>query len=269
MPPLPRKAKLARVRQIVPALARAHPDARLALDFRTPLELLVALILAAQFRDDRVNEVTPRLFARFPTARDYVEAGAAGLEPYLGEINFYRKKSRAIEACARVLVERFHGEVPRDLEQLLSLPWVGRKTANILRGNAFGEPAIGVDRHVMRLSQRIGLSAESDPDRIEDDLTAIVPEADRVRFCHLLQFHGRRVCLARKPLCDACVIRRWCDYGLAALGSKPTPKKKRDAAAKPVRRSRPGATARHRGTAATPRGGAPSRPSAGKSRGRR
>jgi len=206
-------APRARARSIVGALARVYPDARLELDFHTPLELLVALILAAQFRDERVNQITPALFARFRTARDYAEAKTAELESYLREVNFNRKKTKAVQACARALVENFGGEVPRELDRLLTLPWVGRKTANILLGNAFGEPAIGVDRHVMRVSQRIGLTREHDPDRIESDLVAVVPRADQVRFCHLLQLHGRRVCLARAPRCDACVIRRWCDFG--------------------------------------------------------
>ena len=118
-----------------------------------------------------------------------------------------------MQRCAGELVARFGGEVPRRLDDLLTLPYVGRKTANVLRGNAFGDPAIGVDRHVARLAQRIGLSREEDPDRVEDDLMAVVGPSQRVRFCHLLQWHGRRVCLARKPLCEVCVIQPLCDFG--------------------------------------------------------
>ena len=206
----------ARARRIVRDLARAHPDARFELDFSTPLELLIALILAAQFRDDRVNAVTPALFARYRTARDYAEADPAELERQLREINFYRQKTRAVLRCTTEIVARFGGEVPRRLDDLLTLPYVGRKTANVLRGNAFGERAIGVDRHVARLAQRIGLTTEEDPDRIEEDLCAVVRPADRVRFCHLLQWHGRRVCLARKPLCEVCVIQPLCDFGRTA-----------------------------------------------------
>jgi endonuclease-3 len=228
-----------RARSIIRALARTYPDARLELDFATPLELLVALILAAQFRDDRVNQITPPLFARFRTARDYAEAEAGELESYLREVNFNRKKTKAVQACARALVENFGGEVPRSLDDLLTLPWVGRKTANILRGNAFGEPAIGVDRHVMRVSQRIGLTREQDPDRIERDLVAVVPAADQVRFCHLLQLHGRRVCLARAPRCDACVIRRWCDFGSKAAASPRSVPRRATAQARGKRRASP------------------------------
>lgn len=206
----------ARVRRIVRDLGRTHPDARFELDFTSPLELLIALILAAQFRDDRVNAVTPALFARYRTARDYAEADPAELEGALRAINFYRQKTKAVQRCTAEIVARFAGEVPRRLADLLTLPFVGRKTANVLRGNAFGDPAIGVDRHVARLAQRIGLTREEDPDRVEDDLMAVVGPAQRVRFCHLLQWHGRRVCLARKPLCEVCVIQPLCDFGRKA-----------------------------------------------------
>src|SRR5215470_8474565 len=155
-----------RARNAVRLLARTYPDARLALDFTTPLELLIALILAAQFRDDRVNAITPALFARFRSAREYAEADPEELEGLLRAVNFYRQKTRAVLACTRALVDRFGGEVPRELDDLVGLPHVGRKTANILRGNAFGVAAIGVDRHVLRLSQRLGLSKENDPDRV-------------------------------------------------------------------------------------------------------
>lgn len=223
------------MRRIVKDLAAAHPDARFELDFSTPLELLIALILAAQFRDERVNAVTPALFARYRTARDYASADPAALEQDLREINFYRQKTRAVQRCAAELVARFGGEVPRRLDDLLTLPFVGRKTANVLRGNAFGDAAIGVDRHVARLAQRIGLSREEDPDRIEQDLTAVVPPALQVRFCHLLQWHGRRVCLARTPRCEVCVIQPRCDFGRkAADAAAGTPAK----TAKPPRSAR-------------------------------
>jgi endonuclease-3 len=220
-----------RVRQIVAKLARTYPKAKLELDFETPLELLVALILAAQFRDDRVNEITPALFARFKTARDYATARENELQSYLREVNFFRKKTRGVQACARALVEHFDGEVPRDLAALITLPWVGRKTANILRGNAFGEPAIGVDRHVQRVSGRIGLSHAEDPDRVEADLCAVTPKRDWVRLCHLFQLHGRRVCVARAPRCDECVIRELCDFGRSGA-SVATPGGKRGTTAR-------------------------------------
>jgi endonuclease-3 len=210
-----------RTRKIVQQLGRAHPDARFELGFDTPLELLVALILAAQFRDDRVNAITPPLFARYRTARAWAEAAPAELEQQLRAVNFFRQKTKAVQRCCAEIVARFGGEVPRSLDDLLTLPHVGRKTANVLRANAWGEPAIGVDRHVARLAQRIGLTRMDDPDEVEADLMEIVRPADRVRFCHLLQWHGRRVCLARAPLCAVCAIQPLCDFGRSAKAAAP------------------------------------------------
>jgi len=217
----------ARVRRIVKDLGQAHPDAKFELDFTTPLELLVALILAAQFRDERVNAITPKLFARYRTAHDYASADPAQLEQDLREVNFFRTKTRAVQRCTAEIVARFGGEVPRRLEDLLTLPFVGRKTANVLRGNAYGDAAIGVDRHVARLAQRIGLTREEDPDRVEHDLAAVIPPAQQVRFCHLLQWHGRRVCLARTPRCEVCVIQPLCDFGRKATAAKVTSARER------------------------------------------
>lgn len=200
------KAKQARLEKIIPALKRAHPDAKLALNFSNPLELLVALILAAQARDELVNAVTARLFEKYRTAKDWTTLK----EQDVSKINFYRQKTRSIQGACRALVEKFGGAVPGNLDDLLTLPGVGRKTANIILGNAFGVPAIGVDTHVMRLSQRLGLTRADKPDDIEADLVKIVPKKDWVRFCHLLQFHGRRVCTARNPDCPACSINALC-----------------------------------------------------------
>lgn len=211
-----RKNDGARASAIVRELGAAHPDARFELDFESPLELLVALILAAQFRDDRVNQITPALFARYRTARAWAEADPAELEQQLRAVNFYRQKTKAVQRCCAELVSRFGGKVPESLDDLLTLPHVGRKTANVLRANAFGAPAIGVDRHVARLSQRIGFTRETDPDEIEVDLMKVVLPNERVRFCHLLQWHGRRVCLARDPQCAVCVIQPLCDFGLGS-----------------------------------------------------
>ncbi len=191
---------------------KVHPDAELALDFKNPLELLIALILAAQARDDLVNQVTDELFEKYRGAADYAEAPLPDLERAIGKINFYRNKARSIQNCCRELVARFGGQVPDKLEDLVSLPGVGRKTANIVLGNAFGRQTIGVDTHVMRLSQRLGLTKQTNPDKIEADLMTIVPEKQRVRFCHLMQFHGRRVCLAKKPKCPACTIETLCPF---------------------------------------------------------
>jgi endonuclease-3 len=207
-----RRADAARVKRIISKLKREHPDAKLALDFSTPLELLVALVLAAQCTDEKVNQVTPMLFKRYRTAADYAAESQEALEEIVRPTGFYRQKSKSIRACCQQMVDRFGGEVPKDLDDLLSLPGVGRKTANILRGNAFGIPGIGVDTHVSRLSQRLGLTRQHDPDKIEADLVQIVPPKDQVRFCHLLQFHGRRICLARKPKCPKCVIASICPY---------------------------------------------------------
>lgn len=212
---MPRKSSARRaapIGKVIAALGAAHPDATLALDYASPLELLVALILAAQCTDAKVNEVTPALFARFRSAPDFAAVGQEELERWIRPTGFYRQKAKAIRACCQQLVERFDGTVPSDRDALLTLPGVGRKTANILLGNAFGVPAIGVDTHVARVSQRLGLTAESDPDKIETDLTARVPRRDQIRFCHLLQFHGRRICQARKPRCAECVLLKLCPY---------------------------------------------------------
>ena len=200
------------VKKLVARLEKVHPDAKLDIDFTNPLELLIALILAAQARDDLVNKVTVDLFKANPSAADYANTPPAKLESQIGKINFYRNKAKAIHNCCQQLVERFNGKVPDNLEDLVSLPGVGRKTANIVLGNSFGQQTIGVDTHVMRLSQRLGLSKKTDPDKIEADLTAIVPAKQRVRFCHLMQYHGRRVCLAKKPKCPECTVRDICPF---------------------------------------------------------
>lgn len=213
------------IAEIIAALEREYPDAALALAFSTPLELLVALILAAQCTDAKVNEVTPELFRRFPSARDFAAAPQEELEKWVRPTGFFRQKARAIRACCHALVERFGGEVPRNREALVALPGVGRKTANILLGNAFGVPAIGVDTHVGRLAQRLGLSPNTDPDKIEADLTALVPAERQVRFCHLLQFHGRRACTARKPACSTCALRDLCPYPAKTPAAAPPAKR--------------------------------------------
>src|SRR5262249_44655220 len=170
-----------RVKSIIKALKKEYPNARLALDFNSPLELLIALILAAQCTDERVNRVTPMLFRKYRTAKDWANADRAVLEQEIHPTGFFRQKAASIQRCTAELVERFKGEVPRKLDDLLSLPGVGRKTANILRGNAFGDPAIGVDTHVARLSFRLGLTDQTDPDKIEADDVEVVPRKDQVK----------------------------------------------------------------------------------------
>jgi len=214
----PRKLKAkaststAPVKKILTRLETVHPDAKLDLDFTNPLELLIALILAAQARDDLVNKITVDLFKTHRTAADYAGTPPASLQNQIGKLNFYRNKAKSIHNCCRALIARFGGKVPDNLEDLVSLPGVGRKTANIVLGNAFGRQTIGVDTHVMRLSQRLGFTKQLDPDKIEGDLLAIVPANQRVRFCHLMQYHGRRVCLAKNPKCPECAIRDLCPY---------------------------------------------------------
>jgi endonuclease III len=201
-----------RFKEIIKRLGIAHPDAKLALDYKNPLELLIALILAAQARDDLVNQVTADLFETHRSAQDYAEMPVPKLEAQIKKINFYRNKAKSIHNCCKEIVARFGGKVPETLADLLTLPGVGRKTANIVLGNAFGQPTIGVDTHVMRLSQRLGFTTNTDPDKIEFDLIALVPAKQRVRFCHLLQYHGRRVCVAKKPRCPQCTINPLCPH---------------------------------------------------------
>ena len=204
--------------EIIEELNRAHPDAKLDLNFSNPLELLIALILAAQARDDLVNQVTAQIFPRFRAAEGYARTPLKKLEQAIRKINFYRTKARTIQSCCREIATGFRGKVPDNVHDLTRLPGVGRKTANIVLGNAFGQEAIGVDTHVMRLSQRLGLTRNTNPDKIEVDLTNLVPEKQRVRFCHLLQYHGRRVCMAKRPRCFECTINSLCPYPEKTVG---------------------------------------------------
>jgi endonuclease III len=205
-------ARRARAGKIVIALERAYPDARIALRFTTPLELLVATILSAQCTDERVNLVTEGLFKRYRTARDYAAADPRAFEAEIRSTGFYRSKTRSIVGMARVIVEQHDGDVPRTREALVALPGVGLKTANVVLGNAFGVPAIAVDTHVFRVAQRLGLAKSDDPDEIHDQLTALLPPAKWTRVAHLLQAHGRRTCLARTPACAGCPLRALCPW---------------------------------------------------------
>lgn len=205
-------AKRARARKLIVLLERAYPDATIALRFANPLELLVATILAAQCTDERVNRVTESLFHKYRTAADYARADPATFEGEILSTGFFRAKTRAILGMARALRERHRGEVPRTLEELTALPGVGRKTANVVLGNAFGIPGIAVDTHVFRVSQRLGLAKSSTPDGVEAQLAEIVPRPRWTRFCHLLQAHGRTICLARNPACPVCPVRALCPW---------------------------------------------------------
>ncbi len=207
-------ARTRRARRIVRELGVLHPDARCALDFSTPLELLVATVLSAQCTDKRVNEVTPLLNARYPDAAAYAAADRAELEQVIRPTGFFRSKASSLLGIGAALVERHGGEVPQRQAQLVALPGVGRKTANVVLGHAFAIPGITVDTHVKRLSKRFGLTTEDDPVRIEHDLMALVPRRDWTVMSDEFIFHGRRICHSRRPACGACGIASLCpSYG--------------------------------------------------------
>jgi endonuclease-3 len=191
-------------------LAQEHPDARITLDFRTPLQLLIATILAAQCTDERVNRVTPDLFKKYRTAQDFSRAAQEDLEDEIRSTGFFRNKARSIIQCCQKIVGDFKGQVPRTLEELVSLPGVGRKTANIILGNAYGRQALAVDTHVKRVTHRLGWAKAEDPDKIEFELREVLPPERWTLSCHQLVFHGRKVCIAKDPRCPVCPIEKMC-----------------------------------------------------------
>jgi len=206
-----KRARAARAAEVVTRLAAEYPDHRIALDFQTPLQLLVATILAAQCTDVRVNLVTPELFARLPTARDLAAAPLPLLEELVHSTGFFHNKARALKALGQALVADHGGEVPATMEELTRLPGVGRKTANVVLGNAFGTPeGVVVDTHVIRLANRLYFSRESDPEAIERDLMEIFPRERWIDAANLLTHHGRAVCKARRPECERCVVNPLC-----------------------------------------------------------
>lgn len=199
------------ISEVISRLKDEYPDARTELNWENPLELLVATMLSAQTTDVRVNMVTDKLFEKYRTAADYAGADPAELEADIRPTGFYRNKARSLQGMARALLDEHGGEVPRTMAGLVSLPGVGRKTANVVLGNAFGvDEGVVVDTHVRRVSRRLGLTAEKDPEKIEQDLLGVVPEGERTLFSHLLILHGRRVCKARKPDCPGCVLNDIC-----------------------------------------------------------
>jgi endonuclease-3 len=202
-----------RVKEIIKILSKEIPDSTIALKFSNPFELLIATILSAQCTDVKVNQVTVGLFKKYRSARDYAESNLLKLEEEIRPTGFYRNKAKSIQKCCQELEKRFGGEVPKTLKDLFTLPGVGRKTANVILGNAFGIPGIVVDTHVHRVSRRIGLTRNDDPVKIEFDLMEIVPKEEWTHFSNLLVWHGRKTCVARKPLCGICPIRKGCDYG--------------------------------------------------------
>jgi endonuclease III len=199
-------------------LAETYPDAGCELDFTTPLELLVATVLSAQTTDRRVNAVTPVLFARYPTAADYAGAERAELEDLLRPLGFFRAKASSVTGLGQALVERFHGEVPGRMRDLVTLPGVGRKTANVVLGNAFDVPGISVDTHFGRLVRRFGWTEQTDPDKVEAEIGALFPRRDWTMLSHHVIWHGRRRCHAKRPACGACPLARLCP----AYGAGPT-----------------------------------------------
>ncbi len=207
-------ALVRRARTVNRALAATYPDANCELDFRSPLELLVATILSAQSTDKRVNLVTPTVFARYPDAAAYAAADRAELEAMITPTGFFRAKTESLIKLGAALTERFGGEVPNTLAEMVTLPGVGRKTANVVLGNAFGLPGITVDTHFGRLSRRFGWTVETDPVKVEAEVGALFPPKDWTQLCHNVIWHGRRRCHARNPACGACPVARWCPaYG--------------------------------------------------------
>lgn len=205
-----RLALVRRARRTSRVLTETYPDAHCELDFTTPLELLVATVLSAQTTDKRVNLTTPELFDRFPDAASYAAADRVELEEILRPTGFFRAKAQSLIGIGQALVERYGGTVPRRLDDLVTLPGVGRKTANVVLGNAFGVPGLTVDTHFGRIVRRLGWTAEEDPVKVEKEVGELIERKEWTMFSHRVIFHGRRVCFARKPACGACTIAQWC-----------------------------------------------------------
>ncbi len=228
-------ARTRRARRINRLLAERYPDAVIELDFTTPLELLVATILSAQSTDVRVNQVTPALFARYPDAAAYAAADRAELEQLIMPAGFFRTKAQALIGLGQILVERYRGEVPRRMADLVTLPGVGRKTANVVLGNAFGVPGLPVDTHVLRVTRRLGLTSSEDPVAVEAQLCAMIPKKEWTIFSHRVIWHGRRTCHARTAACGACPLAPVCpSYGIGETDPERAAKLVK---AGPVRRS--------------------------------
>jgi endonuclease-3 len=225
-PPKPAKpesriALVRRARRINRELAEMYPDAHTELNFSSPLELLVATILSAQTTDKRVNLVTPVLFARYKTAADYAAADREDMEKIIQSTGFYRAKTASLMALGQALCDRYGGEVPGKLNDMVTLPGVGRKTANVVLGNAFGVPGITVDTHFGRLARRFGWTTQTDPVKIESEVGALIPRSEWTMLSHRLIWHGRRVCHARRPACGACGVAHWCpSFGIGPVDPK-------------------------------------------------
>jgi endonuclease-3 len=203
---------------ILKLLDQHYPQVHVTLDFTNPLELLVATVLSAQCTDVRVNQVTPALFKKYPTAALFADADLAALEAAIYTTGFYRQKAKSIKSLCRALVDKFGGQVPASQDELVKLPGIGRKTANVILGNAFGIPGVVVDTHMSRVAQRLGLTRQKDPVKIEFDLMPLVPRERWVKFSHQMIWHGRRTCTAKKPDCPHCPLLPYCDYGAKVRG---------------------------------------------------
>lgn len=208
-----------KVGPILELLAQHYPEAHVTLDFANPLEMLIATILSAQCTDVRVNQVTPALFKKYPNPADYARAPVEELEEMIRPTGFFRNKAKSIKALCQTLGADYGGEVPASLEELVKLPGIGRKTANVVLGNAFGIPGIVVDTHLGRVSQRLGLTKQKDPVKIEFDLMPLIPQERWVKFSHQMIWHGRQICDSRKPKCTQCPLLSYCDFGQKALSS--------------------------------------------------
>jgi endonuclease-3 len=203
---------LADAKKIAGLLLKTFPNPLIALHFRSPFELLIATILSAQCTDIKVNEVTETLFMKYRSAEDFAEADKETLEKEIRPAGFFRNKSKMIIACCKKLLQDFKGSVPSTMEELTTLPGVGRKTANVILGSAFGKPAIAVDTHVLRISNRLGIAHSQNPDKVEEELNRQIPEKTRTKFNLAMILHGRRTCIARKPKCGECVLNRECEW---------------------------------------------------------
>ncbi len=254
----------AETRRLMAKLATQHPNADTELHFSNPYELLVATILSAQCTDERVNQVTPALFKRYPDARALARATTADLEPQIQSTGFFRAKSRSLLGMAHAAVERHGGQVPNTMAELVELPGVGRKTANVVLGHAFGVPGLPVDRHVLRVANRIGIARSDDPEIVEQQLGAAMPPAEWTRTSDTLILHGRRICKPR-PLCDRCAVRDDCDYYRTLMGLIPGNRNTRAATGseRSPRAGRTGATQLNRAE----KGSLPEEPRAAKPRG--
>jgi endonuclease-3 len=204
-----------RTKKVISLLRQEYPDVRCSLNFSSPLELLIATILAAQCTDERVNIVTADLFRKYRKPEDYLKVPVTELEQDIRSTGFFRNKAKSIQGTCKLIVEKFGGQVPQNFDELLTLPGVARKTANVVMGNAYAiASGVVVDTHVTRLSQLLGLSANTTPEKIEKDLIELVPKKDWIDFSHLLIYHGRAVCIARRPQCDKCVLEKLCPSSL-------------------------------------------------------